>query len=297
MRFLRIDQVPRYEGDVVFRASAVRSVVMSLSLLGLMVMMGAMIWYVSWWFAPILLLLSLFVPFIILSIRARINGDDWVVRMQPSSLIVRLRSHLNRHFPREDLVAVELDRHELAGFSRLSQRLLREDSTGQTIDANKQFLHIHLRADQAEVDRLRQLIAAERTREAPPRGCLGSKIKYDDYPASLVDRDGKPILRVEWLGPATLLTPRLKRAMSILSRLAPVLKDTEQTVDVRNLKQTDPDAESQLIALVESGDIFTAIRTARQLYGLSLIDAKAFVEQLAGAGSCEIAEADAGKKQ
>lgn len=294
MRFYRIDDVPMSESDIVFRDSWTHGLIGLVSGVVLLGAYGTLAWFAwSWWLVLPLVFVYWLARMVFRLFVLSLGRDNWVVRMRPGSLVVRLRSYLNSaHLPLGDVVTVELDRNEIAGFAPQRLRLVAGDDDGE-MDIRKRYLQIVLRpGDDTELARLGDLIAAERACQGEAKGLLNSRTKYLHYPASVSRRNEQSILRVEWLATGTAITPRLSRALQTLSRLAPILEEDSDFVDARPKSPAHADAESRLIALVEAGEIMAAIKTARGLYGMSLTEAKTFVE---GLGSGNLSSSTGGK--
>lgn len=90
------------------------------------------------------------------------------------------------------------------------------------------------------------------------------------------------VMRVAWRGGGSHVTPRADRAAAALAGLLAVRLLPSERIDNDYTRPTADDAaqEGLILELAEHGDVIGAVRAARRRYGMSIVDAKRFVEEL-----------------
>lgn len=99
-------------------------------------------------------------------------------------------------------------------------------------------------------------------------------------PPSPVTTDGETV-RVLWRGRFSAISPRLERAIEILSRDVPVHAPT--LVDCsRPTELNDAEFDDHILELCQAGNRFDAIRLLRRHRNYSLVEARRFVDEISG---------------
>jgi hypothetical protein len=102
---------------------------------------------------------------------------------------------------------------------------------------------------------------------------------WRDFPVSIT---AEGLIRVQWSGRQTVVTPRLKRALAMLGTHLSVRPEVEACQDFTVPVADQRQMEQRIVELVEQGRLLDATKLARQRYGYSLSEARTFVEQLRG---------------
>jgi short subunit dehydrogenase-like uncharacterized protein len=277
MRIYRLKDCPAADSDFVCRESALLKWVLLLAFL-----MGA----AAIWFAPAKLLwlkilvsstLAVLALLAIVWLRATFDDQNWLVRLGDAGLRVKFRSYLNRRWPSEDVVVVQLDRREIefvrAAHERVISHAANNGHNSGTQTESFGYLELKLR-DDVDLSELKQRLAEERDRK-PPSG----RAKFHDVPVRVVDDH---IVRITWSSVSRRTTPRLTTAVQRVGALAPIAPLLRFETDLRVTPTGSRQREDLILQLVERGKTIHAIRETRRLYGYPLAEAKQFVDSLAG---------------
>lgn len=201
-------------------------------------------------------------------LRTSFRRSNWLLRVRPDGLVIKLRSDTNAHLPEPHPVVAAIPYAEISSV-RATHEWVRQQSlstSGGSAQYRAHFLDLELRMSGDELRRLRQAIDTEIAHR--PKG----KTLTHHYPVRL---DGD-VLRIEWWG---ALRPRFEGAMQLLARHVTVRRDHDTTVDLRTPAEPD-EAASKALELARRGQQITAVALLRRAHGLSLAAAKARVEEL-----------------
>lgn len=198
--------------------------------------------------------------------------QNWLLCRTPDGVALKFRSALNAHFPPEDQVIVVLQRTDIACFRKVSGWLNSPTSQNKRSEFVT-YLEIGLREPSPQLESNLQV---ERNRKPPG---TYSTVRYGDNPIRLIDNDRT--IRVEWRSSSTSIRPKLDAALSKLSAIAPI----EPAVRIQNTPADDDKAaDDAILDLTHHGQVLEAVKLARQRYGFSLSEAKAFVAELSEHG-------------
>ena len=291
MKLFNIEQVPRDPEDIVFRYSIFSDAAF---LIAFLMLAAASFWLgisggiktkwlgsflmippvISYVIAGICLLLCLFV---MTSLRKRLGPDNWLVRLKKDSIVIKFRSIMNEHFPRQDLVAVSIPYSELDwGRMCREQRLVRDLMEPETYREKLTLLELKVKS-KVDVSALRKSLKAELVRRAPLvrtwHGKAGTKSHH--HPVQIKEPD---IIQVEWA-----VRPGIDKALDALRFHIPITFAVEEKKDFSALEGLSrEDQETRIRELVERGKIVHAQQMVRALYGLKHSEAKRFIEELKG---------------
>lgn len=198
---------------------------------------------------------------------------NWLLRVRPEGMVIKLRSDTNAHLPEPHPVVAVIPYDEISS-ARATHEWVRTQSlstSGGSAQYRAHFLDLDLRMSADELTMLRGAIDTEIAYR--PSG----KTLTHHYPVRL---DGD-VLRIEWWG---ALRPRLEGAVQLLARHVTVHRDHDATVDLRT--PADPDeAVSKALELARRGQQIAAVALLRRAHGLSLAAAKARVAELLKRGA------------
>ena len=271
MEILRDEEVPAPPAVESYRETARRALFAGLALVAASPVMAVWPWAENGWqFAwPALLLgmLALIVlsigRFALRSFLASRQPQSWRLRWDAEGIYLRYRSYLNNRFPADRPAALYLPRREVAWLKARRETLDRPDERGNWGHKRSyRWLEVGLRGlDPAPI----QAALAEEAKLRSPRGW-----RANDYPVA-VTREGS--LRVQLRDPEAALA-RLRRFYAV------ALPEETRSGSFADLSREEQ--ESHILALAAAGDRFAAIKTARELYGLNLTEAKRHVDGLQG---------------
>ncbi|MDP6566594.1 MAG: hypothetical protein QF578_17335 [Alphaproteobacteria bacterium] len=282
LQFLAEDEVPRRPGEVVFREGLTRNLVGFIIYGGLTVLfwLAATVLPMGRWgygelvyFAYPAGVFGLLVSALSWrSVRGTLADSNWLLRMAPEGLYLRYRSYLNRDFPGQP-VAVFLPKREIKWLRQMREVGRRIGESGEeTWTVRLDRLEIKLR--QEDLSALNEQLKAERQRYAAGR--FIGKGKSNHYPVRALPEG---IIQIEWKGMQSATKPKIGRALELLGRAYPTEAAGQR--EQPPIKDLDREAqEAEVLALTEAGETIQAVKLARQLYGFSLTEAKAFVDGL-----------------
>lgn len=204
--------------------------------------------------------------------RAALRSSNWLLKSNPERLLIKIRSHLNDHFPQEDPVIISLANSEVTWIRKYRETMSAPDTelTG-TAEHLSRWTYLELQlADTVDISKLQDALQAERNRQAPTIGRTRTKHKH--YPVKITDSG---ILRLEWNG----IRPGIDKALRILGTR--FTRQPEQRVRATHWNDLEGKAlDDRIVDLVEKGHTTAAVALVRMKYGYDLSRAKAFVDEL-----------------
>lgn len=279
MRFYRINETPMDSSDTVFRDSALYKA------FGVIVIcaMGAIPLILARREEPALLFYVMsatcgLVALVFLSIFIKALGPaNWLVRFNVNGMVVKFRSYKNTGLPDEDVVVFELNFNEIAwGRKSVEKFVVPGRRSGDT--RHERRVHLDLKVKSAELSELRdQLLAEQRRPAAAGRG------KWLDSSVRVVEGEGDgdgEVIRITWRSASSRVTPRLEKALAMLSSSVMIRTEQRSDRDFRGPAADEAEEDFRIAELQAEGRTIEAITLARRYHGLSLSEAKQFVEEL-----------------
>lgn len=280
MRLHRAKDAPIRPLDAVFRESRLRAGIIALATLLLTVVPLVFAWHsgetIAWVFVGIISLIMGFVSLMLISgFIHTFHEGNWVIRSNPQSLLINLRTFDNDVMNPEDEVVVEFTPGEIAWIGKTVEHRLVVSRYNDTRTDTSVFLDI--KPIVRDLSQIQKALAAEAKRPAPPwRG------RNNFAAVRVVDNPDGPLIRVEWRSGWTHITPSIQAAIRVLSSGITVRPDTARELDLSASTNDRQEQENRILYLVERGDTIPAINLVRQLYGYSLKDARKFIDDLRG---------------
>jgi hypothetical protein len=197
---------------------------------------------------------------------------NWLMRYGPDGLLLNLRSYQNGHLADEHPTLALLRTDEIASVRvRNETHELPPDRTSAR-PSRAVFLDIELH-DKDTTSLLRAV--EEETQARPPRrGLIASR---DKHVRVYVPERG--VVRIPWRGSVNWTTPGIARTRRILAGSLSVREPEAHRTDWRPMGE-GLELEEHLVDLCEQGDMITAMAIARRRYGMSLSDARSFIEEI-----------------
>jgi len=195
------------------------------------------------------------------SAMAGLLPTNWLLRVSAAGIGVQLRSYRNTHFRKDVSTVLWLDPGEVARARRVIESGWVKSSKGKTL-VRANWLELELQGvDCAPIE---QRLAEERAEQGPEMRVMGIRThtRFNEMPAYFV-RPG--VLRVQWLGKGML------EALREQVEVAP-----DEKIDLEQALGTE--LEPRVKALCARGLKIAAYELLRNERGLSLVDAKRFVE-------------------
>jgi hypothetical protein len=272
MRLLRNDQVEVSPDSTTYCHSRASAVIAVLFICGVSSGLAIRAWQTRSW------LLSSLAAFLILGlllfrrmIYARFRPTNWLVRSNPAGLFIQFRSYLNYYFPPDDPTIVFIAYSEIRSARLVRQRELL-DASGDRSERRLRLIELELAGD---AQLLSESLAREQSTAAPSekRWYGRSSTRYQDYPV----RMGSPAtLQLEWS-----VFPRAEKFLDSLRPHVRVEAPVSVTQDFPKVSGLTREEQSQRLKQLDSeGQTIAAVHLARQLYGGSLAEAKARIEDL-----------------
>jgi ribosomal protein L7/L12 len=271
MRIYPVNQAKVVPEDVVFRESRVW-MVMGLLLVaifpavGVFLLMGRGPKMFGWYFTIVGALVLLWMLW---KAGGVFSAGNWVVRIYGQRILIKIG------MPRSDdparVFVAEFQAKEME-WVRVHRQVTTMREGGEIVAHSYAWLELKPREmDLAEVKRCVQTASA-------PRVWRGWQATTP-MPVSVTSEG---VVRVEWSSKHSVLAPSLKRAVAVLGEVVPVMAEVMEREDFTKSDADKKKLEQRIMELVERGEMIEAVKVARGLYGFSLAEAKAFVEELRG---------------
>jgi hypothetical protein len=199
--------------------------------------------------------------------RAALYPTNWLMRIRDNRVLIKFRNFQNWELSDADLQIIELDRQEIV-YVRRVVRKIECTSMGGSDTGTRTQNQLEMSLQNVQVAMIDAALQAERSK----RVAQGSCTTVLNYPVELEDN----LLRIDW----SSISPGLKHALAELGKWVPV-KEEAKTVNnfaPTALKTLSEDEQRKRIKELAAKDRIAAIRTARELYGCSLAEAKQIVE-------------------
>lgn len=188
---------------------------------------------------------------------------NWVMKAADDGVYVQLRSYLNHHFPADKETVVFVPFDEVLSIGKMTVDHRSTDSRNESRQSKHHYLDIELRSE-VQMQEVAQRVAEERALKARD---FGESMKANHVPAMVV-RDSW--LRVEW---------RSRKMLDVFPEDVYLRKPMKMAFDDSDV--TDPKRiEDEVLRLVEMGDTMTATTLLRRHEGMTLTEAKQFVDDL-----------------
>jgi hypothetical protein len=276
MTFYTLDNAPIGQYDTVFRQSRLVSlapVALMLASMALPIWLRKTHHLPAWFFYPVVCLFGLILLIFASALRKTFKPQNWLVRVKPDGLLIKFRSYLNTNFSTADRVIVFIKPPEIEAISSTSERLTTiSDQNGVQIDLYH-YLDIIFKSS-VNLLELQRSLDEERNRKLP-RAMVESRSL--DFPVQLVD--GRT-LRIRWSSSNGYTTPTLRRALKILSSIAPIRPPQTLVKDFVTVADTDAANDARIRELALHDDRFAAMRLARKVYKCSQTEAHKRVDEL-----------------
>jgi hypothetical protein len=203
------------------------------------------------------------------------RSENWLLRIAPDGLSINLRSHHNRHFaPARTVLFVPY--LEIAGVSSRTVRRV-EKNNGRTVMWTDQFLDVRLH--DAALPEVATEISEERRRRTTGShfgGFITSSGRNNHVPVTLPADD---VLRLTWRGRFDFVVPSLAKTLGELAAECTVDEPVvESPADLQTLSEAEVDR--QILERVEHGDTLAAVQLLRDQRGVTLKQAKDFIDEL-----------------
>lgn len=221
------------------------------------------IWFGPLFGVPCLLVAGLTASGVVRSWR----GSWWILRVRRDSLVLGLRSKLNRDLPDEWANVLVVERQDVRRVT--AERLTSNSSSTPALNAAPRVRLSFELAASVPAEVLRSL-----ERECDPR--IRGRTHFHAVIAT-VERAN--VLDITWSGPSVGLRPRLRTTLRELGRMGYPVEREVRTVKVDASLPAGDERDPRIDQLVSSGDKLRAIALWRATHGGSLAEAKAAVEK------------------
>jgi hypothetical protein len=215
---------------------------------------------------PVLLFVFLFAQ----NLYKAIINTNWLLAIASDRIWIKYRSYLNCHLPADDLQIIEFPFSEIESVCLVD----RKEIVPNNRNAKQQqlFWFFEFTLYQPIDERLPNALRSERQLKDSQNRII--RYKNDDYPVRV---SGDYSFRVR----VNELRPRWKKALRELEHngvtIAPEKREIE---DYTVLLEDKRQMEDQLIVLVEQGKTIAAVKLACRRYGMTLTEAKNFIDGL-----------------
>jgi hypothetical protein len=271
VQLMRLADVPITDRDRVYRASPGRALFWAAVVVLASLVLAVVAWQRHSWLAgyvAIVLLLILLVTRRMIT--ARMRPSNWLVRMGDEGLFVQFRSYLNNGFPAEDATVAFIPFRGIRTARSVHRTRQTPDETPRGWQTRTSWL-VDLELA-GEVIPLARALAEEREKTLPRAAT------WRHYPVRAISPSG---IQIEWD-----VAPGATAFLEALRPHAQIADSVELNEDLAHMsKLSREEQELRLRALAEAGNTITAIKLARELYSLDLVQARDFVEKLRRGGA------------
>jgi len=275
MELLTPEQVPRNPNETVFRQSALQHVIALLVVLGLLA--GLLVWSALGEVPLFVRILSVggltLIALVIAGMLGKsLSSRNWLMIASREHILVRFRSYLNTELPAEDPQIFSLRLENIRTVRRIREKIVSPGLGNRSGKRVSYVTSLELKVEGAvDLEPLHERLQYEKRAKA--------KKKYEDYPVRVTEQG---TIRVIWNSPSARIRPGIDAAVRCLVSLGvregePVSEDRDLVLASADSRE---DVEAKILELVEEGSIIEAIKLTRETYGMSLKDAKEFVEGL-----------------
>lgn len=204
---------------------------------------------------------------------ATVRRSNWLLRICPEGLLIKVRSDLNAWLPEPHPVVVNIPFDEIAWLRKTREQVSLHTLTVEDgpYAYRAWLLDLKLTLNKKTLDELRQAIEAE-IHYRIEEGTSGTLTHH--YPVFL---EGD-VLRIQWWKP---LRPDLDSLLETLQQRVTV----EPSLDLDSDYTTLPSAEEldrEILELIHRGETVAAIGLARRFQAISLADATEYVKRFDG---------------
>jgi hypothetical protein len=286
VEFYRSDEVPDVDCRVVFRDARWPPLVGGLILVGWAAVVSVLLFPAAWGFGwvartaavvvagPFLALLAGMGFMFLQNFRLSGRPANWLLRHGRDGLLLNLRSWQNAHLPEPHETVAFIPTGDVALVRGSIQEHVRPNRRGTVRGGSSHLELVLLGVDLASLEDL-----LEKERTLPAAGGRIVKSRSRHQPVSVPEAG---VLRLAWSGSSGRIRPKLEPALAILAESHGVLSAERSETDFRKLEGSA--LEDHLLQLAEAGDIMSATTIARRCYGMSMTEAKGFVDGLRGTG-------------
>ena len=193
-----------------------------------------------------------------------LKPDNWVVSLADKFILIKFRSFQNAHLPKEDLQIARIKYSEIVSFFIGNKTRVTPSASGGKRYEFIKYLDLYLSSDTSA---LKDQLNYERNMKRVSRSL--------HFYVFVI---GKNKIRIHWLDTQTAISPNLKHIANSLA--------TKGLYQIQNegLEKNVPvkifDEDRDILDLHENGLHIEAISLARRLYGLSLAEAKSYVQKI-----------------
>jgi len=239
-------------------------------------------------------------------LRALLSTANWLMRISPRGIFIKYRSYLHDDSPQHDPIALQLAWDEIASVHLQQETYITSDLEGRqwlkrqflvlqlnprvietrkiqaALDFEKQrkpehfkinelqhqlFLARKNKADHSEITRIKLQLDLQRKRNPGPH----QKWLFKDTPVTFIEPDQ---IKLQ----VTQVTPGMHKLRQLLSQYITIVEDPAEKLDITR-PMTDQEFTSKLRLLLDRSDTLEAIKLVRQHLGLTITEAKAYLEK------------------
>jgi len=229
---------------------------------------GTLAW-MGWVFA---VPFGLFALLMIRTAARSFGAANWVLIVKDTGLAVKIRSHLNSDLPHRDPVVAWIPRAEISAVRRVdgSRQVISSGQGSVTRTVSTVALDILLTHERTEE------LAAACKREKSFRG--EGRVHFHHYPVLLPEPG---VIRIPWSSQRQGIRPGIDAVLDLLRESYPL--ETQVTRSHKDWRVVEGEELDDLVLeLVEAGDKIGAVKLLRLRAGMSLPEARRFVDELLG---------------
>jgi hypothetical protein len=277
MKFYRLNEIPCQNEELAGKASAVAGLWSVAIVVGLIVLVvgtgqGQLLLKVTPpFFRYVMIAIFAAWAWMVLGrIRACRKPTNWLLRCTSSGVMIKYRSFRNWRCPQGDVQAVGFNYSEIAWVRTVKERRISPGLGDRGSVQAQDITYLDFGLVNADTAELEAHLQAEQKAEPPGR----FKTIYRDYPVEVLPGG---IVQLCWSG----MGPSPKKVMQFLQRYVKTAAPESTVVNlIRDRKAPLAEEDAKILMLARSGDKMGAVALTREVYGSTLTEAVAFVNEL-----------------
>jgi hypothetical protein len=208
---------------------------------------------------------------------AALRSSNWTFLATKSGIYLKLRNYGDFRLPADDRIIAFIPKREIRKLSfhhQKNRKIADNDTSDDTQLIKDETLIIKLYGN--DLAKITDTLTAERLLYGPS---FIKGVRTRAKGASISVPDGSSNLQVDWKTRRTRLTPSLRQVEKVLEGLYQMnAVEGPDEAPIRSLKRSEQ--ENRLREMIRRGDMIDAATLARDLYGLTLTEAKSFLKNL-----------------
>lgn len=202
------------------------------------------------------------------------SPSNWLLAFNNERVLIKFRSYLNIHFPKEDKQIISIPFNEIYAV-RITNKEIKYPNLEpgpRGYQTQEKFTYLDIITISKNLEELQQQLKYERNIK------IKGKSSYKHCPVSIVDNK---IIRIEWKSKRAAVIPGINSAIKALDQFVSREIDVYEREDFVSPKALQrKDLEDKILELAEQGNTSAATKIAMKAYNWNFTQAHEFVEEL-----------------